>query len=119
MKKKFQRTYAELKHRVSGTGIRGHWRDRGNHKQFRTENGAILNWWETTGTINFQGQVLVAQELEGAFLRATGSGAATSSTELPYVRSVQDLQEENAQLKELLCQKMLESAMLKERISGK
>ena len=44
MKKKISRTYAELKHRVLLTGIRGEWRDRGNHKQYRANNGAILNW---------------------------------------------------------------------------
>jgi hypothetical protein len=37
-------TYADIKHRVLLTGIRGVWRDLGNHKQYRAKNGAILNW---------------------------------------------------------------------------
>jgi hypothetical protein len=63
-------TYAELKHRVLLTGIRGVWRDLGNHKQYRAKNGAVLNWWESTGTITFQGRRLATQKLEVALAPA-------------------------------------------------
>ena len=45
MKKRFRGTYAELQDQVMLTGIFGEWRDLANHKQFRGDNGAILNWW--------------------------------------------------------------------------
>ncbi len=43
MKKTFRGTYAELKDCVLLTGIFGDWSDLGNNKQYRTEDGAILN----------------------------------------------------------------------------
>jgi hypothetical protein len=40
-------------------------------KQYRTDDGGVLNWWETTGTISFQGADQKArQELERAFIAA-------------------------------------------------
>jgi hypothetical protein len=40
---------------VSKTGLAGKWRNlKSGRKQFRTNDGGILNWWETIGTITFQ-----------------------------------------------------------------
>ncbi len=64
MKLKFSGTYAELQDEVMLTGIAGEWRDLGNHKQFRADTGAVLNWWQSTGTISFQGPGLAAEEFE-------------------------------------------------------
>jgi hypothetical protein len=56
-------TYAGLPEDVEQlTEINGTWRDLGNHKQFRAETGAILNWWQSTGTISFQGPALAAAQ---------------------------------------------------------
>jgi hypothetical protein len=71
MKLHFLGTYAELQDEVLLTGIAGEWRDLGDHKQFRADTGAVLNWWQSTGTISFQG--LAAEEFEAKlFCRATG-----------------------------------------------
>ena len=66
----FSGTYAELQDEVSLTGIRGEWRDSGDHKNFRADSGAILDWEQSTATITFQGPELAAAEFEAKlFLR--------------------------------------------------
>jgi hypothetical protein len=59
--------YEELKERVRRTGLRGIWRDLGNQKQYKAENGAVLNWWESTHTILFQGKEPAAAEFRSEF----------------------------------------------------
>ena len=56
MSNKFIGSFEELKHKVDQTKVSGEWRDCANgQKQFKAKNGAILNWWETRGTLLFQG----------------------------------------------------------------
>ena len=64
--KHFDENYNELKKRVALTGIDGQWVERGNHKQFYSETGAILNFWRSTGTVNFQGDQEAATQLQTA-----------------------------------------------------
>jgi hypothetical protein len=54
----FDGTYEQLQRMVSLTGIGGSWRDLNGQKQkqFIAENGAIVNYWPATRTINFRGQ---------------------------------------------------------------
>jgi hypothetical protein len=61
---------------VLRTGIAGQWRKIENHQvQFRTNDGAILNWWESSGTITFQGQEQAIPKLKRAFVKvATKKG---------------------------------------------
>jgi hypothetical protein len=59
-----------LKKCVSRTEVTGQWRDFGNQRQFCTPDGAVLNWWESTGTISFQGPKLAVLKLKGPFVRA-------------------------------------------------
>ena len=63
---KFFGKYAELQERVRRTKIPGAWRDI-DKRQYRAENGAILNWWESTGTVSFQGQEPAASEFREAY----------------------------------------------------
>ena len=63
MKKKFYATYEELQDAVLLANVFGDWAGPGNHKQFRAENGVVLNWWKSTGTINFQGNTDVSPRL--------------------------------------------------------
>ena len=51
------------------TGIDGEWTEMGNHCQFRSVSGAILNYWKSTGTVNFQGPSLAAEEFKSMFLK--------------------------------------------------
>jgi hypothetical protein len=65
---KFYGYYEQLQNQLAFTGIGGVWRDLGNQKQYVANTGAILNWWRSTKTVNFQGGPLAAkQELEAAF----------------------------------------------------
>jgi len=59
-----------LRYVVAHTGIAGEWiKGNNGHRQFRTVNGAVLNYWKTTGTINFQGSQRAAAELRAMLLR--------------------------------------------------
>ena len=69
MSLKFRGNYSKLKKCVLLTDIDGKWRELENrHKQYRTDDGGILNWWEATGTITFQGHGSAARQLEQAFI---------------------------------------------------
>jgi hypothetical protein len=57
------------------TGIPGEWITSENHCQFRAENGAVLNYWKTTGTITFQGSEIPASPRAAG--RLTGKGGMT------------------------------------------
>ena len=79
MQLKFRGNYAKLRKCVSRTRIDGKWRElKYGHKQYRTDDGGYLNWWETTGTLTFEGSNSAAkEELTQAFIaanhRPTGS----------------------------------------------
>lgn len=67
MGKKFKGSFEALKIVVDATGASGEWRDQDNHHQFRANDGAILNWWESSGTIQFQGPPEEKQSFEQIF----------------------------------------------------
>lgn len=55
---KFNGTFQELKEKVTLTGVSGKWKECGQNsiqKQYKTNSGVILNWWETTKTLQVQG----------------------------------------------------------------
>jgi len=52
MKLMFKKSYGELKALLSG--IEGVWDD-SQKKNVRRLNGGVMNWYESTGTIYFQG----------------------------------------------------------------
>lgn len=73
MPEPFHGTLEELKAVVASSGIQGDWQSDGNGKHcFRTRNKAVLNWWETKGTILIQGKEQARQELESAFDSVAG-----------------------------------------------
>jgi len=95
---KFTQSFEDLKAILVKLDSAGEWVDLNqNQKQFRHESGAILNWFPSTGTINFQGKSAAAVELEktvGALLNqepaeappsvlASGAENQTYSTDLP------------------------------------
>lgn len=119
MKMTFSGTYAELQDAVLLTGIYGEWRNLGNHKQFRADSGAILNWWQSTGSILFQGPGLVAEKFEAKLSRAIGGVRATITAEASEAKNLHGPQQEISELKKLLGDLMIENAMLKKRLSSK
>ena len=66
---KFYGSYEGLQNLLALTGIDGVWRDLDNQKQYVANTGVILNWWQSTKTVHFQGGPPAAQEeLKAAFL---------------------------------------------------
>src|SRR5947209_1059580 len=63
--------YDDLKRIVASLQIPGEWSEPANGcLQFRTRHGAILNWYLTTGTINFQGPEAAKTKLQGRLTAA-------------------------------------------------
>ncbi len=119
MKMKFPRTYAELQDEVRLTEIDGEWRDLGNQKQFHADGGAILCWWQSTGTIAFQGPGLVAKEFEAKLSRAIDGVRGPGLAEACETKKLPDPQQKIAELEKLLGDVMIENAMLKKRLSSR
>ena len=68
---KFYGYYEQLQNQLALTGIGGVWRDFGNQNQYVANTGAILNWWRSTKTVNFQGGPPAAkEEVKAAFFAA-------------------------------------------------
>jgi hypothetical protein len=92
---------------VSKTGVKGQWRKIENHQvQFRTDDGAILNWWESTGTITFQGRKLAVEKLKSPFMRA--------ARRKDLLKGKRDTDEEIADMRRQLEGALVEIADLKE-----
>ena len=99
----------KLKKCVSKTGIGGQWRKIPNHQvQFRTDDGAILNWWET-GTITFQGQKLAVEKLKTPFVRV--------ARRKDLLKGKRDTDEEIADLRRQLDGALADIANLKEALT--
>jgi hypothetical protein len=108
----FRGDYAKLKKCVSRTGVTGEWRDLKNgHKQFRTKGGAIINWWQSSGTVLFQGQD-PGMKFERMFIASVKGRVELKRSEHP-----QDLQEEDATLRKLVENALVEKTKLKRRVS--
>jgi hypothetical protein len=67
---KFHGTLPQLQRVVSATGFEGRWETSPHGHQYRCSMGAILNWWPSTGTLNFQGPAWAAAEFESALAAA-------------------------------------------------
>ena len=65
MAMKFKGGTEQVKAVVEMTGASGEWLDKGRgYWQFRGSDNAILNWWQSSGTITFQGPLEARQEFE-------------------------------------------------------
>ena len=65
---KFRGDFAELEIRVSALGYVGEWSEDDGKWAFRSEDGAILNWWPSTGTLQIQGPKVASTKLREALL---------------------------------------------------
>ncbi|RAP35726.1 DNA-binding protein [Legionella quinlivanii] len=62
---KYKDDFESLKKTVELAGCDGEWKDSSNGvKQFKANNGAVLNWWSTKGTLTFQGTSPGKEDLE-------------------------------------------------------
>jgi len=53
--KKYLGQFKELRNIIQSIGYSGEWKDISHGKQFRSNNGAILNWYSNKGNFQFQG----------------------------------------------------------------
>ena len=115
MSLKFRGNYSRLKKCVVRTGFDGEWRDlKNHHKQYRTDDGGILNWWETSGTITFQGHGSAAKQLGETFITVASKKGRIETKDSS---SPADRRDENDTLKILLANTLLENAKLRARLS--
>jgi hypothetical protein len=121
MKLEFLGDFKKLEKCVSRTGVDGQWREvKNGPRQFHARTGAVLNWWESSGTIQFQGRE-PGMQFEQAFI-----SIASEKGRLEHTIQPNDVQEENATLRKLIRTVLLENAKLmrnrpkrKERVSEK
>ena len=81
---KFQGSLKDLQDTVIRCAILGEWRYHKKNRfyRFQAATGSILNWWPSTGTINFQGRH--AEQFETLFLEHALAAAAQSEPGLVY-----------------------------------
>jgi predicted nucleotide-binding protein len=76
----FHGTIDELKAAVDSLGISGEWASDGHGKHtFRSRSKGVLNWWETKGTIQVQGQPQGKEELASALESALSGRQSVGS----------------------------------------
>ncbi len=78
---KFRGDSNELEARLSALGYEGRWSEDNGKRVFRSDDGAILNWWPSTGTLNVQGTKPARIKLEEALSDPlTGDSPASGHT---------------------------------------
>ncbi len=61
--------FARLQKYVSAVDPEGHWRGlEYGGKQYRTDDGVVVNWWKASGNILFQGRCLAPLKFKQAFI---------------------------------------------------
>lgn len=68
MPEKFAGTIEQLKDHVANTRIGGKWSESNGAQQFKSNDGGTLNWWPSSGTLQFQGKQAAKQALETAVM---------------------------------------------------
>lgn len=72
---KFRGTPEGLAEKIQSLGYGYELKGSGNGWQYKTTDGAILNWYPTTGTINFQGDADASGRLKAGLEPLLGNGA--------------------------------------------
>ena len=116
----FRGDYEKIQKYAARVNDAGYWRDlKHGCKQYRTDDGAILNWWKKSGKITFQGHRDAAAKFESAF-KALGYRAGRMRCDSEP--SAGKTERENKNLRMLVADVSLENArlqrLLKERCGG-
>ena len=88
--RKFRGSFEELQQLVATTGVDGEWIEQKLLAQYRADSGAILNFWNSTGTVNFQGPPSAASKLEAAVFQVNAENARASRVQSDPIRSAID-----------------------------
>ena len=108
---RFLGNYTKLQKCVLRTRLDGKWRElKAAHKQFRTHHDGVLNWWQSTGTITFQGEKSAAIELERAFTKIASAKGLLHSK---HTTAFRDSNGEVDGLKELVAEARIQNRKLK------
>jgi len=75
---KFKGSLEHLRTWVNAAGYSGTWSEIANGHQFRADNGAILNWFPKTGTLQFQGPETERERLRSDLEVASPATARSS-----------------------------------------
>jgi len=75
----FKGKFEVLQTMVASLGRAGAWSDVSNGKQFRANDGAKLNWFESTGTVTVQGPKEIKDRFEADLILAFEQGVTTST----------------------------------------
>ena len=117
----FRGDFTKIRKHVRRVDSAGHWRDLDHGgKQYRTDAGAVLNWWEKSGKIVFQGNGDAALKFEQAFkalaLRSKRLTHGNGSAARTVTKEPGPLAKENKTLRALIADKMIENARLRKRL---
>jgi hypothetical protein len=81
------------------------WRDlEHGGKQYRTDDGAVVNWWKASGKILFQGQGSATVQFKQA---SVAIASAKGRLEDEDGKSLRDLERENGTLRTLIADVLL------------
>jgi len=77
----FKGDIQDLKDKVLLTGINGEWKElnNGSQYQYRTDTDAVLNWWPSKGTLQFQGKSPAKEELADALANTANMAVSSNS----------------------------------------
>jgi deoxycytidylate deaminase len=91
---RFTGSYPELQERLAALSGEGEWHDLNkNQKQFRHRDGGILNWYPSTGTINFQGPTDGKSKLESVARSVLSvPDSIAGSPPMPMSQGISDLE---------------------------
>ncbi len=115
----FTEGFDQLKDRLSS--ISGDWDESQNNKKILRHKGGIMNWYESTGTIQFQGQAEGKESLEKevrAVLRPDERPMKTTLDKSPPIKTVQELEITNEEDDSLSDQYLMGSFNSSEIIIG-
>jgi hypothetical protein len=110
----FRGNYDKIKKYAACVNDDGYWRAlECGHKQYRTDDGAVLNWWEKSGKITFQGKANAVAKFEKVFIARSerydrlrssdGHAVKTIEQERREMRAkIAGLERENEQLRKRL-----------------
>lgn len=86
---KFRGEFSELKSLVFDLGCKGRWESNKDQKQkvFRSEDGAILNWWPSTGTLQVQGPGEARVKLAEAVTKALSGDPSAPVVSIPTTQA--------------------------------
>ena len=113
----FRGDYEKIRKCTARVNAKDHWRDlEYGGKQYRTDDGAVLNWWEKSGKVAFQGNGETALKFEQAF-----KALALRSDRLADRdgRTLEGLAKENETLRALIANVLLQNARFRRQLKKK